>query len=82
MPIGTSRGRSDSSSNSINLIQMSPDLEAGTGLNDTDSLMCVACDPQSIIPHEMHISRFRIANLCCAGEGEYGADTPLFNWIL
>ena len=30
--------------------------------------VCSACDPNSNIPHEMQISRFRIANLCCAGE--------------
>ena len=44
-------------------------MEAGEGFSETDSLMCAACDPTSIIPHEMHMSRFRIANLCCAGEG-------------
>jgi hypothetical protein len=75
------RGRSDSNSNNINLVIMDTnsktqtlhgtDLEAGTGMSDTDSLMCAACDPSSLIPHEMHISRFRIANLCCAGEGKW-----------
>lgn len=67
------REQSSSSSANIALVKMNspPDLEAGRGSEDTDSLMCSACDPTSAVPHEMHVSRFRIANLCCAGEGMF-----------
>jgi hypothetical protein len=70
------KSRDRCNSNNINLVKIDAmsgggvcDLEAGEGLAETDALMCAACDPKSLIPHEMHISRFRIANLCCAGEG-------------
>lgn len=31
-------------------------------------LLCSSCQPGSDIPHELQQTRFRIANLCCAGE--------------
>jgi Cd2+/Zn2+-exporting ATPase len=31
-------------------------------------VVCDHCDPSSTIPHAIQITRFRIANLCCAGE--------------
>jgi Zn2+/Cd2+-exporting ATPase len=31
-------------------------------------LLCHSCDPLSLIPHTIQVSRFRVANLCCAGE--------------
>lgn len=40
-------------------------------LNESDPhqhLICSSCDPSSDIPHSMTSTRFRIANLCCAGE--------------
>ena len=35
---------------------------------NSDCTVCDACDGQSSIPHESKVSRFRVANLCCAGE--------------
>ena len=37
-------------------------------IKDICDLICDACDPNSKIPHTLQISRFRVANLCCAGE--------------
>ena len=37
-------------------------------IKDICDLICDACDPNSKIPHSLQISRFRVANLCCAGE--------------
>eukprot|EP01034_Spumella_vulgaris_P026033 gene26033-32560_t len=30
--------------------------------------VCAACDPNSQIPHVVQVTRFRVTNLCCAGE--------------
>ena len=35
---------------------------------DDKELLCSSCSPGSNIPHEILSTRFRIANLCCAGE--------------
>jgi Cd2+/Zn2+-exporting ATPase len=37
-------------------------------LEDLVNLVCNSCDQLSLIPHAIQITRFRIANLCCAGE--------------
>ena len=37
-------------------------------IKDICDLICDSCDPDSKIPHSLQISRFRVANLCCAGE--------------
>lgn len=34
----------------------------------TSELICSHCDPNSSIPHAVQITRFRVANLCCALE--------------
>lgn len=36
--------------------------------HELDQLLCSSCQPGSDIPHELQQTRFRIANLCCAGE--------------
>lgn len=34
----------------------------------TRTLVCQSCDPSSEILHVIQVTRFRVANLCCAGE--------------
>jgi Zn2+/Cd2+-exporting ATPase len=36
--------------------------------HELDQLLCSSCQPGSDIPHEITKTRFRITNLCCAGE--------------
>lgn len=36
--------------------------------HELEQLLCTSCQPGSDIPHELQQTRFRIANLCCAGE--------------
>ena len=48
------------------ILVKSEEEEAG-GVNNECSA-CDACDPSSKIPHAIKVSRFRVANLCCAGE--------------
>jgi Cd2+/Zn2+-exporting ATPase len=46
-------------------------VSTGRSYSSNDSLAhlkCSACDPESNVAHLFQISRFRIANLCCAGE--------------
>jgi Zn2+/Cd2+-exporting ATPase len=39
-----------------------------TEIDNLCRLLCHSCDPLSLIPHTIQVSRFRVANLCCAGE--------------